>query len=149
MKGILKLSIVLIALLFSACNKNGKNRYSQWSVNGEDFSTKDVEAIIGKGACILTNNDKQNGFFLIFRSSGSLPDQGAYLMKYLSNPQSGIVSIGIYYNGQIYTPSQTPEMYLEPHPFNEKAQYNINQTWFINYNVSSDSVLVSATFNEP
>jgi hypothetical protein len=53
---------VLIYLCIAACKKG--NRYWVWNVNGEDFSTNEVEEVEGKARSALSTINKENGFGL-------------------------------------------------------------------------------------
>jgi hypothetical protein len=147
-----KLSIITIVflILVSACGKKNKKQYSDWSMNGEKFSTNEVLATVGKVVTVLESKDKYNGFNITFLVGFSMPTQGTFQMLYdpSSNDQS-IASVAFFVKGIGYIPSQTPISYLKASSNNSKARYSIEPTWFINYNTGADSVLISGTFNEP
>ncbi len=150
MKNKFILPLILIALSFSACDKKGKQQYSNWTIDGKNFSTNEVNNTNGKALTFLSTTDKYNGFSFSFYIGGALPQQGSFQMVYdPASSDPSIVSVAFFINGIGYVPTQTPLSFLLASSSKDKAQFKIEPTWFINYNTKADSVLISGTFLEP
>ena len=149
MKNKFILPFLLITLSLAACGKKDKKQFSTWTVNGENFSSNEVEASLGKVICALSSNDFNNRFSFGFAVGVELPKQGNFLISHVKNYDPDKVVLSFYYKGNfmIIAPSQNTAVVATNN--NGKAQYTLPPTWYIYFENPSDSVLISGAFNEP
>lgn len=142
----------LMLLFFSAltlllgCKK--KPPYSYWTVNGDSFSSNDVDATIGKAVAIFGSNGISNSFSISYYG-GYFPVNDTLLINPGNGPDLSGIHISFYYNTKFLIISPNTKSYLEASEQKNKAIYHLHPTWFVNYDNANDSVLISGTFNEP
>lgn len=140
---------LLFTLAFTACSKKGKNQYSTWNVNGENFSSNEVIATIGKVQSALSTNDFNNRFVLAFSIVGGLPTSGTFELNTIT-PGVQECGINFYVHGKFYyhTTSKLGKLFASEEK--GKAKYTLPPSWFVSYeNPTTDSVLISGEFKEP
>lgn len=140
------LACTIICLCFVACKK--EKRYSTWNVNGEGFSTNEVEEVVGKAQSVLYTNSKENGFSLnsMHFYGGASSDIGCG-----SDPSD--VCVIFYSKGKTYTAKPiTPAPVItisNPNNDDRKKTLSMSPTWFVNTTSADDTVLISAILSEP
>ncbi|RZK73299.1 MAG: hypothetical protein EOO85_17625 [Pedobacter sp.] len=130
--------------------KCGKRKpYSTWKVNGIEYSSNNVEAVVGKAVAILASHE-YNRFDISF-SGNYLPQSGNWPIRKLhANLQSpDSVTIYFYEGTKIFKPSFNESTRLRAVEYNGKSQVTLPPTWFVDYYNDTDSVLIEGTFNEP
>lgn len=149
MKNKIAIIPILLLVLISACDKKSKKQYSNWNVNGENFSTNDVEATIGKAVTALDAKDLKNRFNLVFNIGFELPTSGTFDLNTFA-PGQQLCGLGFYFHGKFYyhTPNKVGKLYASE--VDGKARYTLPPSWFVYYDsIATDSVLISAELNEP
>lgn len=142
-----KVIVILIVIAFSACTKAEKKQFSYWKINGQDYSSNNVESSLGKPSATISCHEV-NRFDLYFFKS-YFPTSGTWLMVRDVNHNTELVSMNFYLGSKVYIISVNENKYLIASLKNNKAQYSLPPTWFTNYNNFNDSVLVEGTFNQP
>lgn len=143
MKGPVIFISILICLSILAC-KNEKH-YSTWSVNGENFSTCEIEQFEGKASSVLSTINKKNGFSLttIYFIAET---------RYLSGHNPPGICAVFYYKGNTYItkPGMRPPVVIISRAGKDRIQtLSLTSEWFVNRTSANDSVLISAALSEP
>jgi hypothetical protein len=151
----------MLGLFLVACHKDKKHdpepepiirQYSYWTVNGDSFSTNHVEATIGKARMDLYSENAANLFFISFNFGFELPKNGNFTISHLNDPDSAnfaYVHVSFHYHDSVFLIANNEHAILSAHFANDKAQYILDPTWYVNYENPLDSVLIQGEFNEP
>jgi hypothetical protein len=147
---------VMLTLTFYSCHKKEKptptpdnRQYSYWTVNEDSFSTKEVIVDIGHVFTrIRSNSDADNYFRMQFKLT-YLPEYGSFHLTTYETSDPANAEISFYYNGIFYVISPTENSSLEASLVNNKSQFKLDTTWFLNYYDDTDSVSIRGEFNEP
>ncbi len=140
-------SIICIAAITS-CSKKEEKQYSTWMVNGEGFSTNKVTMMQGKGWSGLNTDDRENGFTMGWGDYG-MRGPGVYQISIAQSNDPTLLRVSFNYKGVYYSLSPYNGGKLIGTLIGEKMQYKMPAAWFKNYYDPLDSVLISATLNQP
>jgi hypothetical protein len=147
MKNILFISF-LFTVAIAGCDKKGKNQYSNWTIDGENFSSNNVTTVIGKARMDMGCSDV-NRFGISFNLGFELPTAGSFAIQHISGQDPDSVSVGFYKGSLFYVISPSSAGIISCSEANKKARYTLTPTWFVNYHNAQDSVLINGEFNEP
>lgn len=147
------LKLIVVLCIFIACKKEEVKQYSYWKIDGKEYSSNNVWVNGGErgdGRRNLVSGGDES-FSIGFNTGiSSLPDQGVFLLVGgipTQNATNERVGFLVRHAGKGYFPSAHERKYLQAERVNGKVRYTMPETWFVN--TSSDSILVSGTFNEP
>jgi hypothetical protein len=149
MKNKIILLPLLFVLAFAACNKKDKKQFSNWTVNGENFSSNDVTSSIGKVICALQCNDFNNNFSFGFAIGGELPKEGSFVISHVETNAPDKTVLSFYYKGNFMIIAPSQNIAVVANDNNGKARYTLPPTWYAYFDHPNDSVLISGIFNEP
>ncbi|HTO15749.1 MAG TPA: hypothetical protein VLZ83_08255 [Edaphocola sp.] len=142
------LTIISAILLFNSCKKEKSKQYSYWKIDGIEYKSNNVEIAIGHQIASMGSRDSDRFDLRYYRPS--FPTSGEWLIvkqNLSQNPEW--VSMNFYLGNKIYHISPNEIKYLNVTSNNNKVQFNLSSTWFVEYNNPIDSVLIEGTFNEP
>ena len=162
MKKTLLASFFFVSLI--GCKKKQDKSISIWTINGTEYKSNNCTIVIGNGESIITGNDPKSRWDLIFYTP--LPHEGEWPIRSFrpdgNNPY--FVYLAFYKDTRLYAVSLNNSNLLHAHDVNGKASFNLEPTWFIrmvnndpgnllpadsSLSYTSDSVLISGTFNQP
>lgn len=148
---------IMLTLTFYSCHKNEKpspvpednRQYSHWVVNEDSFSTNEVIVDIGHVFTRIRSNSDPDNYFRMQFNLTYLPEYGSFHLTTHETSDPANAEISFYYNGIFYVISPTENSSLEASLVNNKSQFKLDTTWFLNYYDNTDSVLIRGEFNEP
>lgn len=145
-----KVMILAIGTLLIACNKEKPKQYSYWTINGQEYSSNNVEAAEGHNRPLAILGSYDSVRFDISFKQGYLPTEGNWPLATLSSSNDPTkANMGFYFGTTPYIVSEHNTNLLQASANNDKARYSLSPTWFINYHDPADSILIEGTFNEP
>lgn len=145
-----KIMLLAISTTLIACNKEKPKQYSHWTINGQEYSSNNVEVAEGhnRPLSILGNYDSIR-FDLQF-IQGYLPTEGSWPLATESTVnQPSKATLAFYLGTKPYIASKHNTNHLKASAYNGKARYTLEPTWFTYHYDPTDSVLITGTFNAP
>jgi hypothetical protein len=149
MQKLSSVSLILFLICCIGCKKNNNNRFSEWTVKGEKFSTNDVTIDLGKMVSRLYSGPSENGFYLQFNSHNTLPTAGELTLAITGIYVDTYAQLTFLYKGDRFVVSHNCPQVLHPSAPEGNPEYTLSPTWFIKEVDSTDSVLVTGVFRKP
>ena len=143
--------VLCLACIWLACKKEAPKQYSYWTINGQEYSSNNVDAEEGHNRPYSSFGSHDHVRFDMSFKQGYLPIEGSWTLitpSTIGNPDRAYLAF--YIDTVAYAPSEYNTSQLEPSAYNSKARYSLGPTWFINFHhPTADSLLIEGTFNEP
>ena len=145
-----KISIILLVITLFGCKKVEKKQFSYWKINGQEYSSNNVEANSGKAIAIISSHDSDYRFNLTFYNLSFYPtDRYFFLERENASQNPSIATLSFFHNNKYYGIDNDTTR-LTSSSINGKASYHLPKVWYSHYeNGLKDSILIEATINEP